>query len=148
ARHVPHPLPGSRWDLVAAVAVAANVVIVALVAMGIITASNLVIVVICVTISAPIAYFAVILATREVTGVAREHVYAFIPLFIASTAFWSLYQQQFAVVTIYADERLSRDLFGWIMPITWVQSINPIFIILLSGVFAAVWTRWGPTQPS
>jgi POT family proton-dependent oligopeptide transporter len=29
-----------------------------------------------------------------------------------------------------------------------VQSINPIFIILLAGVFAALWTRLGPRQPS
>jgi POT family proton-dependent oligopeptide transporter len=75
-------------------------------------------------------------------------VYAFIPLFIASAAFWSLYQQQFTVVTIYSDERLDRTLFGWEMPVSWVQSINPIFIIILSGVFAAIWTKWGAKQPS
>jgi POT family proton-dependent oligopeptide transporter len=34
------------------------------------------------------------------------------------------------------------------MPVSWVQSINPIFIILFSGIFAAVWTRLGPRQPS
>ena len=73
---------------------------------------------------------------------------AFIPLFIASAAFWSLYQQQFTVVTIYADKRLDRDLFGWTMPVSWVQSINPVFIIILSGVFAALWTRLGDRQPS
>jgi POT family proton-dependent oligopeptide transporter len=34
------------------------------------------------------------------------------------------------------------------MPPSWVQSINPIFIIVLAGVFAAMWTRLGPRQPS
>src|SRR3954454_18128992 len=34
------------------------------------------------------------------------------------------------------------------MPVSWVQSINPVFIILLSGVFAALWTRLGDRQPS
>src|SRR5690554_1047070 len=148
ARRVPHPLPRSRWLLVGAIAAAAVALIIVLVAVGIITAENLVIVVIWVTVAATIAYFAVILSNREVTGIERKRVYAFIPMFSASTAFWSLYQQQFTVVTIYSDERLDRDLFGWIMPVPWVQSINPIFIILLSGVFAAVWTRWGPRQPS
>jgi POT family proton-dependent oligopeptide transporter len=33
------------------------------------------------------------------------------------------------------------------MPIEWVQSINPVFIILLAPLFAAVWTRMGPRQP-
>jgi len=52
------------------------------------------------------------------------------------------------VVTIYSDERLNRNLFGWEFPVSWVQSINPIFIIVLSGVFAAIWTKWGEKQPS
>ncbi len=34
------------------------------------------------------------------------------------------------------------------MPVSWVNSINPIFIIVLSGVFAAMWTKLGSRQPS
>ncbi|MEU4558377.1 oligopeptide:H+ symporter [Actinoplanes sp. NPDC023936] len=52
------------------------------------------------------------------------------------------------VVTIYSDERLDRSIGGWEMPVSWVQSINPVFIIVLSGVFAALWTRLGDRQPS
>ncbi|OZB47081.1 MAG: MFS transporter, partial [Cellulomonas sp. 14-74-6] len=33
-------------------------------------------------------------------------------------------------------------------PVSWVQSINPVFIIVLSGVFAAIWTKLGARQPS
>lgn len=33
------------------------------------------------------------------------------------------------------------------MPPSWVQSINPIVIIVLAGVFAATWTHLGPRQP-
>ena len=75
-------------------------------------------------------------------------MFAFIPLFIASVAFWSLYQQQFTVVTIYSDQRLDRFIGGFEMPVPWVQSINPVFIIVLSGVFAAIWTRLGHRQPA
>jgi POT family proton-dependent oligopeptide transporter len=147
-RHVPNPLPRSRWSLFGAIAIAGVTLIVVLVLLGAITASNLVNIVIGLTIFATVAYFVVILTNRQVTTVERKRVYAFIPLFIASAAFWSLYQQQFTVVTIYADERLDRDIFGWMMPVSWVQSFNPVFVILLSGVFAALWTRWGTRQPS
>ena len=78
----------------------------------------------------------------------RKRVLAFIPMFIASAAFWSLYQQQFTVLTVYSDSQLNRDIFGWTMPVSWVQSINPVFIIILSGVFAAIWTKMGDRQPS
>ena len=100
------------------------------------------------TIVAAVAYFVVILRSHRITSTERSRVYAFIPLFIASVAFWSLYQQQFTVLTIYSDEQLNRSIFGWEMPVPWVQSINPIFIIVLSGVFAALWTKLGDRQPS
>ncbi|TFD56313.1 peptide MFS transporter [Cryobacterium sp. Hh7] len=148
ARHVPDPLPRSRWSRYIVIAIVALALIVVLVLTGVITASNLVTIVIALTIIATVTYFVVILTNRQITTVERKRVYAFIPLFIASAAFWSLYQQQFTVVTIYSDERLNRDLFGWEMPVSWVQSINPIFIIILSGVFAALWTRLGTRQPS
>jgi len=88
------------------------------------------------------------LTSSHVSPVERQRVWAFVPLFITNAVFWSLYQQQFTVLTVYADQRLDRDLFGWTMPVSWVQSINPVFIIVLSGVFAALWTRLGPRQPS
>ena len=34
------------------------------------------------------------------------------------------------------------------MPPAWVQSINPIFILILSSAFAAIWTKLGRRQPS
>ena len=148
ASHVPDPLPKSRWLLYGLLTAAALVLIVVLVMAGVITADNLVTIVIGLTVASAILYFIVILSSKHVNSIERKRVYAFIPLFIASAAFWSLYQQQFTVVTIYSDERLDRGLFGWEMPVSWVQSINPIFIIVLSGVFAAIWTKWGTKQPS
>ncbi|MCX7522604.1 peptide MFS transporter [Microbacterium sp. STN6] len=148
ARVVPNPLPRGRYPLWIGIAVAAVIVIVVLVLTGVITAGRLAGIVIGVTILATIVYFAVILSSRCITSDERHRVYSFIPLFVASTAFWSLYQQQFTVVTIYSDERLDRNIFGWVMPIPWVQSINPVFIIILSGVFAALWTKLGRRQPT
>ena len=124
------------------------VLIVVLVLLNVITANRLASIVVWVTIAATIAYFAVILSSSKITTVERRRVLSFIPMFIVSAVFWSLYQQQFTVVTVYSDKQLNRDVFGWTMPVSWVQSINPVFIILLSGAFAALWTKWGDRQPS
>lgn len=147
AREVPNPLPRRRLPAVIGVGVAIVVVIAASVLLGIVTIDNLSTIVIAVTAVAAIAYFVVIL-TSGISAEERSRVLAFIPLFLASAAFWSLYQQQFTVLTIYADQRLDRTIFGWEYPVSWVQSINPVYIILLSGVFAALWTRLGTRQPS
>jgi POT family proton-dependent oligopeptide transporter len=146
--HVPHPLePSARLRYVVG-AVVAVVVVTALVLAGVITAARLADIVVGVVIVASIAYFAVILSSKQITGVERSRVWSFVPMFIANAVFWSLYQQQFTVIEIYSDKRLDRNLFGWEMPVSWVQSINPVFIILLAPLFAALWTKWGSRQPS
>ncbi|MBY6062053.1 peptide MFS transporter [Microbacterium esteraromaticum] len=147
--HVVHnPLPRERYRLVVLIAVAAIAALTALVLIGVIRADNLSDIVILGALVATIAYFAVILSSRHVTTQERSRVWAFVPLFITSVAFWSLYLQQFTVLTVYSDKRLDREIFGWEMPVSWVQSINPVFIILLSGAFAALWSRLGTRQPS
>jgi POT family proton-dependent oligopeptide transporter len=92
--------------------------------------------------------FALMLRSPHVTMVERRRVRAVIPMFAASAAFWALSQQQFTVLTVYADKQLDRRVFGWEFPVSWVQSINPVFIVALSGVFAALWARLGDRQPS
>ncbi|GAA2885038.1 peptide MFS transporter [Pseudonocardia halophobica] len=147
AHEVPSPL-GDRERRRAIVGGALAVVVIVVLALtGVLSADRLDLAVIVVTSAAAVGYFALMLGSGRVTPVERHRVLAFIPLWIASAAFWSLYQQQFTVVTIYSDQRLDRNLFGWEFPVAWVQSINPIFIIVLSGVFAALWTKLGSRQP-
>ncbi len=148
SHHISNPLPAERRKVAAGVGVVAVALIAVLVLTGVLTATNLENVVIGAIIVASVAYFAVILSSSRVSKVERSRVVAFIPLFIASAAFWSLFQQQFTVVTIYFDERVNRTIFGWEMPVSWAQSINPVFIILMAGAFAGLWTRLGSRQPS
>lgn len=145
---VPNPLPRKGRLIAGAGAVAVVAGVAALVLTGLVTATNLATVTIMVIVVAAVAYFAVILTSRKITRVERRRVLSFIPMFLASFVFFSLFQQQFTVVVIYVDQRLDRTLFGWEMPVAWANSINPIFIILLAGAFAAMWTRLGPRQPS
>ena len=148
ANEVPNPLPAAQRPLVAGIAVGAAILIAVLSLTGVLRAGRLDEVVIGATVVATIAYFTVILRSSRVTTVERRRVVAFIPMFLASAVFWSLYQQQFTVVTLYSENQLNRDILGWTMPVSWVQSINPVFIIVLSGAFAAIWTRMGDRQPS
>ncbi|GAA1115839.1 peptide MFS transporter [Kribbella jejuensis] len=148
AREVPNPLPPAALRRTGLIAAAVLVVVVVLLISGVLPASRYATAVAVLSAIAAIIYFAVILTSSRLTDIERRRVQAFIPLFIASAAFWSLYQQQFTVVTIYSDQRLDRNIFGWQMPVSFVQSINPVMIIVLSGVFAALWTKLGPRQPS
>ncbi len=148
SRVVPNPLPRSRYPMLWAAAGGGILIVVGLVLAGVIRAENLSGVVIVFSVVAAVAYFIVITGSRRITSTERSRVFAFIPLFLVSVGFWSLYQQQFTVLTVYSDKRMDRNIFGWEMPVSWVQSINPVFIIILSGVFAALWTALGKRQPT
>ena len=147
ARQVPNPLPARLRLPWAGAALALVVVIVGAVALGWLTAANLATTVVVVTFLAALALFVVLLTSAKLDDDEKSRTRAFIPLFVGNVAFWALFQQQFTVVTIYSDTRMNRDVFGWEMPISWVQSFNPAYIILLAPVFAALWTRLGTRQP-
>lgn len=148
ARLVPHPLHRSKRMLVAAISAAGLGAAAALIGFGVINVNNLSSAIVIITLIASISYFWVILRNRNISTVERRRVLAFIPLFIVNVAFWALYQQQFTVVTLFANDQLNLAIGAWSMPVSWVQSINPIFIIALSGAFAAIWTKLGSRQPT
>ena len=148
AHHVPNPLPAAERSRFGLIFLAIAAVIAALLATGIVNAGNLARSMAYAAIGASVIYFVLIFRSPKVSTVERSRVLAFIPLYIASAAFWALFQQQFTFIAVYSEEKLDRSLFGWEMPAAWVQSINPVFIIIFAGVMAALWTKLGHKQPS
>ena len=51
-------------------------------------------------------------------------------------------------MNIYARDLTDRMFFGWEVPTTWLQSVNPVFIILLAPVIGMLWIRLGARNPS
>ena len=146
--HRAEPVAAQRikWWIVVAVAVVV-VVVIAFVT-GLVKLANLSQVTTGVIIVASIAYFVVMLTSSKVEPVERTRVRAFIPLFIANAVFWSLFQQIFTVLAVYSDERMNWSIFGWTAPSSWIGSIEPVWIILLSPLFAIMWTRLGKRAPT
>ncbi|MEN4473803.1 oligopeptide:H+ symporter [Mycolicibacterium cosmeticum] len=147
-RHVPNPLPRSAVGKTAGVFVAVVVVIAVAVALKLVTLSNLSQVTTGVIVVASIAYFAIMLGSAKVTDPEKVRVRSFIPLFIANAVFWSLFQQIFTVLAVYSDERMNWSIFGWTAPSNWIGSIEPVWIIVLSPLFAVLWTRLGNRAPT
>lgn len=147
--HVPNPLPSRQKGAAGGVAAVVLVVVAVLVATGVITADRLDLIVTVIVAVAAISYFTLMLTSARVERIERRRVLAFLPMWIASAVFWAIFQQAFTVLTIYADERLDRNFFGLFeIPVGNVGAIEPLFVVLLAGVFAAVWTKLGPRQPS
>ena len=145
---VPNPLPRSAISRVAALVVAVLVLIAVVLLTGVVRLSNLSQVTTGVIVVASAAYFVIMLTNSRVTPTERSRVRAFIPLFVANAVFWSLFQQIFTVLAVYSDERMNWSVFGWTAPSNWIGSIEPVWIIVLSPVFAIMWTRLGTRAPT
>jgi POT family proton-dependent oligopeptide transporter len=147
-RRVPNPLPRSAIGKVLGFIAAVIAVIACAVATRLVTLSNLSWVATGVIAAGSIAYFAVMLTSATVTAPERTRVRAFIPLFAANAVFCSLFQQIFTVLAVYSDERVNWTLFGWTAPANWIGSAEPVWVIVLSPLFAIMWTRLGNRAPS
>jgi POT family proton-dependent oligopeptide transporter len=64
-------------------------------------------------------------------------------LFIASVTFWAGYFQQGGSFNLFAERYTNRQVFGWDMPAGVLQAVNPTFVIVFAGVFAALWIALG-----
>ncbi|MEU0498838.1 oligopeptide:H+ symporter [Mycobacterium sp. NPDC006124] len=147
-REVPNPLPHDQIKVYVGAVVVVVAVVAAALAWGLVRLENLSQVTTGVIVVAAVVYFVVMLRSPKVDAVERTRVRAFIPLFVANAVFWSLFQQIFTVLAVYSDERMDWTVFGWTAPSNWIGSIEPVWVIVLSPVFAALWTRLGNRAPT
>ena len=143
-----NPLPRSAVPRVIGIAVGAVVVIIVVFVTGLVTLGNLARVVTALIAVAAVALFVLIVSSRKIDATERSRVFAFIPLFIASFAFFALFQQIFTVIAIYAEQRTDLSIGSFAMPAAWMQSVDPVGVLIFAPIFAAVWTKLGDRQPS
>ena len=143
-----NPLPTSKLYLFLLAIVVAVVLIVILWMSGIVNPENLDWWIAGISAGAAACYFIVMYVSPQTNADERSRVISFIPFFVTCVVFWSLYQQIFGTITAYSDTQMNRVIFGWEMPISWVQLIPAIFVIAFAPVFSAMWFKLGKKQIS
>jgi POT family proton-dependent oligopeptide transporter len=96
-----------------------------------------------VTILVTIGYFGRIMTDRDISPTERSRMKAYLWLFVFAAAFWLIYDQAGSVLNTFAEKRTDRDVFGFTFPASWLQSVNPILIIIGAPLFAALWLKVG-----
>ncbi|MGD9835800.1 MAG: peptide MFS transporter [Piscinibacter sp.] len=96
-----------------------------------------------------VAFFGWVFAYAEWSVAERRRLWLVLVLFVGATVFWSLYEQGGSTLNLFAERNTDTTLFGFDFPASWMQSLNPIFIICgLAPAFAWLWFRLGPREPS
>ncbi|NTW34134.1 MAG: peptide MFS transporter, partial [Bacteroidetes bacterium] len=76
---------------------------------------------------------------RPLTKIEKDRIIVIVILLLFVTFFWTGFEQAGTTLTLYTDNFVDKTIFGWEMPTSWFQAINPVFIVLLGSVFAALW---------
>ena len=71
--------------------------------------------------------------------VTRDRLLVVMVLMFFHTLFFAFFEQAGSSLTLFADRNVDRDIFGWVMPASVTQMINPFFIIVLAPMFAKLW---------
>ncbi|ANE05438.1 peptide MFS transporter [Corynebacterium crudilactis] len=143
---VPNPLPKNQylpWLLGVVIVVAA---VVALVATGVIKLEWLSNITAAIALIAAVALLVQMYSSPLTTAKEKSRLLGFIPMFIGGVLFFAIFQTQFTVLAVYSDTRLDRHFLGLELPPGLINSFNPIFIIIFSGIFATLWTKLGSKQ--
>jgi len=69
----------------------------------------------------------------------RRRVRAMMVLFLGCLSFFALFEQAGSTLSLFAEHKVHRELFGFHVTQSAYQTLNAIFVIMLAPVFAALW---------
>jgi proton-dependent oligopeptide transporter, POT family len=82
------------------------------------------------------------------TATEWKRIGAIVIFFLVAILFWGAYEQAGSTLNLFADRYTRLTVGGFSFPSSWFQSVQPIFVIALAPVFAWIWMRLGPREPS
>ncbi len=82
------------------------------------------------------------------TKVEWKRLGAMAVFFVFAAVFWGAYEQAGSTLNLFADRFTRTSILGFSFPSSWFLTVQAMFVILLSPIFAWLWTRLGRREPS
>jgi POT family proton-dependent oligopeptide transporter len=99
-------------------------------------------------VSLAVVYFIYQLGFGGLDGSEKKRVIYIFILFVGSAFFWSGFEQAGSSLNLFAERLTNRVVFGWEAPASWLQSINPLFIVILAPIVGQLWIVLQHNEPS
>lgn len=77
-----------------------------------------------------------------------KRLIAVVVFFAFASVFWAGYEQAGSTLNLFADRYTRLSIFGYSFPSSWFQSVPSFYVIVLAPIFAWLWVRLGPREPS
>jgi len=78
---------------------------------------------------------------KPLTSIEKDRLVVLFLSFILVIVFWGAFEQAGGLMNIYASEKTDRLFMGWLVPASWFQSLNAMFIIFLGTSVATYWAK-------
>lgn len=86
---------------------------------------------------------AIIVSDPSLTKIEKSRIWVIYIVAFFVIFFWMAFEQAGASLTFFAQEQTNRTIFGWLMPSSYFQSFNALFIVVLAPVAVAIWSALG-----
>jgi POT family proton-dependent oligopeptide transporter len=81
---------------------------------------------------------------KPLTHEEKQRINVIFIFFLFAIFFWAGFEQAGSSLSLYTDKYIDREFMGSIIPTSWFQSVNPLFIVLLAPLFSIFWnTKYG-----
>ena len=81
------------------------------------------------------------LLKKPLTKIEKDRVLVLMISFLLVIVFWGAFEQAGGLMNIFTMEKTDRMLMGWLIPASWFQSLNAMFIIFLGTTVATYWAN-------
>jgi len=85
--------------------------------------------------------FLLILSLRE-DKIHKERLWVVLVLFVFTVMFWTFFELAGSAITLFTERNVNRSLFGYEIPTSSFQAVNPFFIILLAPFLSWLWEKY------
>jgi POT family proton-dependent oligopeptide transporter len=81
----------------------------------------------------------IIFSDKSLTKIEIQRISVIFILVFFVIFFWGAFEQAGASLTLFAERQTERTIFGWEMPASYFQSVNPLAVIALAPIFTIIW---------
>jgi POT family proton-dependent oligopeptide transporter len=82
------------------------------------------------------------------TSAEWSRIAAIVIFFVFASLFWGAYEQAGSTLNLFADQYSTLTILGYTFPSSWLQSVQPVCVVLFAPIFAWLWRRLGRYEPS
>ena len=99
-----------------------------------------------VIVTITVFYFLYILVAGGLTVPEKKKVGVIFLLFVGAALFWAGFEQAGSSLNLFSRDYTDRFLFGWELPASWLQNVNPAMIIIFAPIIGALWVKLSARQ--